>query len=128
MIEARGLDLEKLRAKYLGAEKSRWSQQQITDLIFEDKVSSKEKITDISGRGIGMSAVKKMIENVDGKISIELKQMEQTSFTQFSFVIDCHYLDKSTVGSRAFPILNESRKSLVLMNREVEVCAYKTQK
>lgn len=42
-------------------------------LIFHPGLSTAEKITDISGRGVGMDVVKSNIEKIDGKISLETK-------------------------------------------------------
>jgi chemotaxis protein histidine kinase CheA len=43
----------------------------ILQLIFQDGLSTAETVTDISGRGVGMKAVKDAIENVGGHIHIE---------------------------------------------------------
>ena len=43
---------------------------QIDNLIFEPGFSTAEKITDVSGRGVGMDVVKRVIEKIRGKIEI----------------------------------------------------------
>ena len=45
--------------------------KEIIQLIFEPGFSSKEEATEISGRGIGMDAVKKTAENLEGKVWVE---------------------------------------------------------
>ena len=39
-------------------------------MIFEPGFSTAEKITDISGRGVGMDVVKKNIEKLNGRVDI----------------------------------------------------------
>jgi two-component system, chemotaxis family, sensor kinase CheA len=43
---------------------------QIDNLIFEAGFSTADKITDVSGRGVGMDVVRKVIENLRGKVEI----------------------------------------------------------
>ncbi|MBI5607166.1 MAG: chemotaxis protein CheA [Deltaproteobacteria bacterium] len=43
---------------------------QIDNLIFEPGFSTAEKITDVSGRGVGMDVVRKVIEKLRGKVEI----------------------------------------------------------
>ena len=42
--------------------------QELIQIIFEPGFSSKEDTTNISGRGIGMDAVKKSITDLEGKV------------------------------------------------------------
>jgi len=94
-----GLDLAKLVEKYAASrpEILNWNQEQLAHLIFEDNVSSKDTVSDISGRGLGMSAVKKMIETVHGTIQIELSHVSQDQFAPFAFVIQLP-LTQATMG------------------------------
>jgi len=43
--------------------------------------STKDNVTDISGRGIGMDAVKEEVENLGGKIMVVSEINQGTSFT-----------------------------------------------
>jgi two-component system, chemotaxis family, sensor kinase CheA len=47
------------------------SEEEILQIIFEPGFSSAEKITEVSGRGVGMDVVKKATESIGGKISIK---------------------------------------------------------
>ncbi len=72
--DGKGLDREKLLAK--GIERGlvspgeQLTDQQIYGLIFQPGFSTAEKITDISGRGVGMDVVKRNIEQLRGKVEI----------------------------------------------------------
>ena len=79
-----GLNLEKiqLKAESLGLVKPGrpLTQEQIIDLLFQAGVSTAEKVTDVSGRGVGMDVVKRSIEEAGGHISVETKSGEGTTF------------------------------------------------
>ncbi|MCB2189514.1 MAG: chemotaxis protein CheA [Deltaproteobacteria bacterium] len=47
------------------------SDQEIYELIFHPGFSTAEKVTDVSGRGVGMDVVKKNIEQMKGRIDIK---------------------------------------------------------
>jgi signal transduction histidine kinase len=56
-------------------------EEEIYGLIFEPGFSTAEAVTDISGRGVGLDAVKKAVEEVDGKIAVNSTEGNGTSFT-----------------------------------------------
>lgn len=47
------------------------SQQEIFSLVFEPGFSTAAKVTDVSGRGVGMDVVKRNIQALNGRIDIE---------------------------------------------------------
>lgn len=57
--------------------------RQIHDLIFAPGFSTAEKITDISGRGVGMDVVRQNIAKLRGKIEIDSTLGEGTTFRIF---------------------------------------------
>jgi two-component system chemotaxis sensor kinase CheA len=82
--DGRGLDREKLIKKALETGFLR-SGQNISDeeadqLIFMPGLSTAEKVTDVSGRGVGMDVVKKNIQEIHGNIEIESKKGKGTRF------------------------------------------------
>nr|MBP7460111.1 chemotaxis protein CheA [Candidatus Delongbacteria bacterium] len=54
--------------------------QEVWRIIFEPGFSTADKITEISGRGVGMDVVKKNIEKLHGKIDIESQPGQGTTF------------------------------------------------
>lgn len=72
--DGRGIDKEKIFAK--AVEKglvdpgARLSEREIFNLIFAPGFSSAEKVTDLSGRGVGMDVVRRSIEQLNGKIDV----------------------------------------------------------
>ncbi len=71
----KGIDPEKIRQKAISqgmiSEDSALSKSEILNLVFESGFSTAEKLTDISGRGVGMDVVKRSIEELRGKVWIE---------------------------------------------------------
>jgi len=55
--------------------------QQAIGLIFEPGFSGAEKVTDISGRGVGMDVVKTNIKNLKGSVNINTEVGRGTRFT-----------------------------------------------
>lgn len=71
----KGLDFEAIKAKAVQAGQvgpdHELTQEQIVDLIFVSGVSTAEKVTDVSGRGVGMDVVKRNIADANGRITVE---------------------------------------------------------
>ncbi|MFA0196030.1 chemotaxis protein CheA [Vibrio artabrorum] len=82
-----GMDPDKLRAiavkRGLMDEDaaSRLSNKECFNLIFAPGFSSKEKISDISGRGVGMDVVKTAINTLNGSIDIDSEMGQGTKIT-----------------------------------------------
>ena len=53
---------------------------EVFNLIFEPGFSTAEKVTDISGRGVGMDVVKKQIQKLRGVIEVHSTQGQGTNF------------------------------------------------
>ena len=69
-----GLDLEKIRQKAIANkiidEDQNLSEQEIYQLIFAPGFSTADKVSDISGRGVGMDVVKTSIAKLQGRVEI----------------------------------------------------------
>jgi two-component system chemotaxis sensor kinase CheA len=82
--DGKGLDRDRLLKK--GIEKglvdptAQLTDQQIFQLILAPGFSTAEKVTDISGRGVGMDVVKRNIENLRGKLDIHSVKGKGTTF------------------------------------------------
>ena len=73
--DGRGLNKEKILKKAIKSGTVQ-NQETLTDseiykLIFLPGLSTAEKVTDVSGRGVGMDVVKRAVEKLRGKIEIE---------------------------------------------------------
>lgn len=81
-----GLDFGRIgdRAAQLGlismADATTASAEQLLDLIFEPGFSTASEITDLSGRGVGLDAVRARIQALQGSISVQSRSDEGTAF------------------------------------------------
>ncbi len=71
-----GLDREKIISKakergLLQSSEEKLSDEEVWQLIFEPGFSTAEKVSEISGRGVGMDVVRRNIEELKGKIEIK---------------------------------------------------------
>lgn len=57
------------------------SRNDLIELIFKSGVSTSENVTEYSGRGIGMEAVRKKLDAVNGSIYVSSKENEGTKIT-----------------------------------------------
>ena len=78
-----GLPFEKLRQKgaamgYLTQGTA--SKERLTELIFLPGFSTAEKVTEVSGRGVGLDAVKRKIQALKGSIQVESEEGRGTAF------------------------------------------------
>lgn len=82
-----GIDTEKVKRKAL--EKGTITEQQaetmtekdFIDLLFRPSFSTADKISDVSGRGVGLDVVKTKIESLGGSIEAKTVQGEGSTFT-----------------------------------------------
>ena len=56
------------------------NQDEILSLIFHSGLSTSSIITDLSGRGLGLSIVQEKVENLNGRLSMETKEGAGTTF------------------------------------------------
>jgi len=73
--------LEKAVEKGLVDPDKKLTDSEIFSLIFLPGFSSAEKVTDLSGRGVGMDVVRRSIEQLQGKIEVSSKQGEGTKIS-----------------------------------------------
>lgn len=82
--DGKGLDrdliLEKAIEKGLTKGGENLSDDQVFSFIFHPGFSTAIKVTDISGRGVGLDVVRKTVENLRGKLEIESQPGEGTTF------------------------------------------------
>ncbi len=81
-----GIDLDKIRAKVkkMGMddkEIANFKDNELIDLIFEPGFSTAAKVTDLSGRGVGMDVVRTNIRALRGDISVDTKLGKGSTFT-----------------------------------------------
>ncbi|MBC8552326.1 MAG: chemotaxis protein CheA [Candidatus Brocadiales bacterium] len=73
--------LQKAIDKGLVSNQSSMTDNQIYNLIFAPGLSTADKVTNISGRGVGMDVVKKNIEKLRGKVDVTSQEGVGSTFT-----------------------------------------------
>ncbi len=83
--DGRGLDrdriIEKALSKGLIESGEGMSDHEVSNLIFEPGFSTARKLTDVSGRGVGMDVVKKSVEALRGRVDVSSRPNEGCTFT-----------------------------------------------
>jgi two-component system, chemotaxis family, sensor kinase CheA len=83
--DGRGLNREKILQKAVATgivePDKQLSDNEVFNLIFAPGLSTSEKITDVSGRGVGMDVVRKGIESLHGRIDINTAPGVGSTFT-----------------------------------------------
>ncbi len=85
--DGRGINLEKVRKKAVEKgivspeEAELLSERELTEFIFHPGFSTADKVTDVSGRGVGMDVVKTNLARINGSIDTLTQQGRGTKFT-----------------------------------------------
>lgn len=87
MDDGKGIDSKRVAAKALQmgkvteAELAEMTEDQKVELIFLPGLSTAEKVTDVSGRGVGMDVVHTKINELGGTVQIHTEKDQGTTFT-----------------------------------------------
>ncbi|KKK83006.1 hypothetical protein LCGC14_2797700, partial [marine sediment metagenome] len=85
--DGKGLDLDGIRRKALDkgliteADLEKMTPHQIYQLIWEPGLSTAKKVTQVSGRGMGMDIVKSKIEDLNGVVDLDSQPGKGTTMT-----------------------------------------------
>jgi two-component system chemotaxis sensor kinase CheA len=75
--DGRGLDADDLRSKAVEegilseTEAEQLSDADAYDLVFRSGFSTREEVTDVSGRGVGMDVVANTVDDLDGQVTVD---------------------------------------------------------
>ena len=84
--DGRGIGLERLRAKVVerglttAAMAARLSEAELLDFLFLPGFSTKEQVTEVSGRGVGLDVVQSMVQAVRGTVKVASRPGKGTRF------------------------------------------------
>lgn len=85
--DGRGLDARRIREKAIekglisAADAEAMTPQQIYQFIWHPGLSTAAKVTDVSGRGVGMDIVRSKIKDLNGTVDVESELGRGTTFT-----------------------------------------------
>jgi two-component system, chemotaxis family, sensor histidine kinase and response regulator PixL len=119
--DGQGLDVQKIAEKAIKqglistTEVANISQERLFDLIFEPGFSTAEKVTEISGRGVGMSVVKEQIGFLKGTISVNSNPGHGSTFTlALPLTLTIAKLLVCSVGETAFALPSDSIEEIII--------------
>ncbi len=75
-----GVDFERIRARARDAGLPHTTREDLVDALFADGVSSRDHVTETSGRGVGLAATKQECEQLGGFVSVVTKARQGTTF------------------------------------------------
>jgi two-component system sensor histidine kinase and response regulator WspE len=84
--DGRGIDVEEIRAKVVERKlatvelASRMSNSELLDFLFLPGFSTREQVTEVSGRGVGLDVVQTMLRSVHGSVQIQTQPGRGTTF------------------------------------------------
>jgi two-component system chemotaxis sensor kinase CheA len=84
--DGKGIDVEKVKNKaverglYTREQADLLTDKEAIDLLFKPSFSTAEKVSDLSGRGVGLDVVKTNIEKLGGDVEVKSKLHEGSSF------------------------------------------------
>ena len=84
--DGNGIDVESVKNKALERgvitpeQAANMSEKEIIDLLFLPSFSTAKKVTDVSGRGVGLDVVKSKIESLSGEVEVKTKLGEGSTW------------------------------------------------
>jgi two-component system, chemotaxis family, sensor histidine kinase and response regulator PixL len=119
--DGKGLDLDKIAEKAVSKglissqQVATASKEELYNLIFEPGFSTADKVSEISGRGVGMSVVRSQIELLKGKITVESTPGKGSTFSLcLPLTLTITKLLVCSLGSTAFAIASDSIEEIVI--------------
>lgn len=83
--DGKGIDPQKIFEsavrKSLVSADAHLTEKEMVDLIFLPGFSTADKVTNVSGRGVGMDVVKKSLEKINGTISVDTEKGKGSTFS-----------------------------------------------
>ena len=123
--DGHGIDVSKIKAKALRKgiiteeQAETMSEEELLQIILLPGFSLAEKVTDLSGRGVGMDAVKIKVESLGGQFEVHTKLGEGTSvFVRLPLTLAIVVALLIKVGDEIYAIPLESVEETILVKRE----------
>lgn len=121
--DGRGIDIGRLAAKaaatglHTEAEVARMTEAQRLDLVFSPGLSSRDTVTAISGRGVGMDVVRANIEQIGGRIDLRNRPGQGLAITlQVPLTLTIIPTIAVAAGDQRFALPRQSIEEIVSLN------------
>ncbi len=124
--DGRGLNLSQIRNKIIEnsllseQEADHLSDEALKEYIFHDGFSTRDEVSELSGRGVGMSVVKAEVDKLGGQLIIDSKHNLGTTFTIKIPMRDGSMISNITIDTLMEPF-SEVAEHVLINNFELEV-------
>ncbi len=122
--DGKGIDAGKVRSKALAngiiteEDSAAMSDEEVVNLIFLPGFSMAEKVTDVSGRGVGMDAVKSKVESLGGQFDVSTELGVGTRvFLRLPLTLAIVLALLIKVGDETYALPLENVEETILVNR-----------
>jgi two-component system, chemotaxis family, sensor histidine kinase and response regulator PixL len=119
--DGQGLNLEKiakkaLKKRLLSANQiAQASEEELFNLIFEPGFTTADKVSEISGRGVGMNVVRSQLETLKGTIEVNSDLGKGTTFTlRLPLTLTISKLLVCSIGATAFALPSDSIEEIII--------------
>ena len=123
--DGKGIDASKVRTKALAngviseEESLTMSDEDVVNLIFLPGFSMAEKVTDVSGRGVGMDAVKSKVESLGGQFDVSTEVGRGTSvFLRLPLTLAIVLALLVRVGGETYALPLENVEETILVRKQ----------
>jgi HAMP domain-containing protein/HPt (histidine-containing phosphotransfer) domain-containing protein/two-component sensor histidine kinase len=104
--DGRGINWSAVEAKARAAHLPFATKQDLVDAVFADGLSTRDEVSDTSGRGVGMGAIREACEQIGGKVELESEPGKGT-------LLRCSFPEELTGGTTvASVVAREISRSL----------------
>ncbi len=121
-----GIDAQKVKEKGIALgllpQNTEASEEEILNLLFEPGFSTREEVSEVSGRGVGLDVVKRNISNLSGLIEVDGEPGEGTTFTitlPITLAIIQALIVESSGHTYALP-LNSVKECHILQSEDID--------
>ncbi|WP_036477540.1 response regulator [Myxosarcina sp. GI1] len=118
-----GINIEKIKQKGIDKklitpqEANSLSPSQLLEILFEPGFSTADKLSDLSGRGVGLDVVRSQIEAMNGTISIESIPQQGTTFAlQIPLTLTIAKLMLTKAAGMTYALLIDAIERIVIPN------------
>jgi two-component system, chemotaxis family, sensor histidine kinase and response regulator PixL len=119
--DGRGIDIEAIKSKAISLgllapnAAATISRDRLLDFLFEPGFSTADRITKLSGRGMGLDIVKEQIQSIKGTISIDSESGRGTTFTlRIPLTLTIAQLMVCQVGNAVYAFPADSIQKIVV--------------
>ncbi|MCY7336818.1 MAG: hybrid sensor histidine kinase/response regulator [Chamaesiphon sp.] len=119
--DGRGIDINTIKAKAISLglltsiDAATITRERVLDFLFEPGFSTAERVTKLSGRGMGLDIVKAQIRSLEGKISIDSQVGKGTTFTlRIPLTLTIAQLMVCQVGNAIYAFPTDSIQKIVV--------------